>query len=64
MSRKIGKGEITEYKCLNCDSEIAEEDIVTECYTQSHPYGEGYACEDVCELSCPVCGSGRIRIIF
>ncbi|MBQ9743605.1 MAG: hypothetical protein IJW19_00590 [Clostridia bacterium] len=64
MSRKIGKGEITEYKCLSCKTEISEEDIIERRYTQSHPYGEGHACEDVCELYCPVCDSGRIQIIF
>ena len=64
MSRKIGKGVITRYKCNDCDSVIAEEDMVLNKYTQLQPYGEEYVKEKVCEAYCPFCDSTSVEVIF
>jgi Zn finger protein HypA/HybF involved in hydrogenase expression len=64
MSRKIGKGVITRYKCNDCDSVISEEDIILDKYTQLQPCGEEYVRENVCEVYCPHCDSMNVEVIF
>jgi len=53
-----------QFKCLDCSSILEEEDICIAHETQFHPYGEGFAIEDVSECFCSVCGSTEIEIIF
>jgi len=64
LSRKIGKGVITRYICNDCASDISEEEIVLDNYTQLQPYGEEYVEEEICEAYCPFCDSTNIEIIF
>ncbi len=64
MSRKIEKGVCLQFKCLDCESIIEEEELIFAHYEQSHPYGEGFAIEDVSESFCPFCDSTAIELIF
>ena len=53
-----------QFKCLDCESIIEEEELIFAHYEQSHPYGEGFAIEDVSESFCPFCDSTAIELIF
>ena len=48
------------YYCEMCDSIIEEEDLPS--YTQSHPYGMGYAEEEIVEFVCPYCRADLIEV--
>ncbi|MBR7100794.1 MAG: hypothetical protein IKC74_00750 [Clostridia bacterium] len=53
-----------QFKCLDCNSILEEEELTVSHEAQSHPYGEGFAIEDVSECFCPFCDSTEIEIIF
>ncbi len=53
-----------QFKCLDCDSIVVNEELVFTCDTESRPYGEGFATEDVSECFCPYCNGTEIELIF
>jgi Zn finger protein HypA/HybF involved in hydrogenase expression len=52
------------FKCLECGEEFNEDEAIVTTYTQSHPYGEGYASEECGELLCPFCESEDVELNF
>jgi hypothetical protein len=52
------------FKCVECGEEFNEDEAIVNVYTESHPYGEGYAVEEYGELQCPCCLSEAVELNF
>ena len=45
------------FQCNDCGEVFDEDELIVHTWKESHPYGDGYADEEMSECLCPFCKS-------